>query len=281
MMPPNRATRGWGWLALISIIVIGMVIPIERAEAHRIDINFSRPFEVSAEGSLSQISESVPITNRSNIVQTDSPHLEFFEFLSAQNSAIGYRASSGQSGFYFSKPEVINRMVGVVIGRPLGEMIPRKQNQRSKVYEINEGVSTSNVHNIQGDSERLIPNVVSGGLPVWRSKPDMFESKFWSVRRKKFIAGKSELVFSRFEQSPGGYLESYGCEPQTNRGDSKDNSEGCNNDFIVIASLEEFGASAAENKHSSKESGAVFMAIIGGGLLIVFVLYLHQTGAGP
>src|SRR6516225_1939768 len=196
MMPPNRPTRGWGWLALISIIVIGMVIPIERAEAHRIDINFSRPFEVSAEGSLSQISESVPITNRSNIVQTDSPHLEFFEFLSAQNSAIGYRASSGQSGFYFSKPEVINRMVGVVIGRPLGEMIPRKQNQRSKVYEINEGVSTSNVHNIQGDSERLIPNVVSGGLPVWRSKPDMFESKFWSVRRKKFIAGKSELVFS-------------------------------------------------------------------------------------
>jgi len=106
----------------------------------------------------------------------------------------------------------------IVIRRTLREFISGPKNERGEIDELNKGIVSTDIYDVQCNNERPISNIIGGYVPICRSKPNVFETKLWAVSGEEFVPSKLKLAFA-------GETEPDSCCAQNNGGDSKNAGE--------------------------------------------------------
>jgi hypothetical protein len=89
----------------------------------------------------------------------------------------------------------------------------------------------------------------------------------------------SELSLAGLPQTIGSSLKADSGEPQPDCRNCEDYRERGDNNLVVFVALNEFSRVRTDDRDAVQEGGTVFIIIVLGGLLLVFVLY--QAGSGP
>ncbi len=159
---------------------------------------------------MSEPLELIPITNDAYIIQANISISEGANVLFGQYASIAYGLGIGDSARKFEASGAEWGCVRIVVRWPLWKSLPQRNDQCANTDKINVGRCTTNIDDIQSNSEvTSTPNIFGWTFSIL-GKPDVFETKFWSMGRGEFSIGNSDGLIGGAQHSVSGPPKSSG-----------------------------------------------------------------------